>query len=218
MVQNDTQVNEQASKKVEFQVKGQVTDHNTENSHLIKREAAVATAQMHNQKSMQIKNSTDQVARTRTVPVKRLEQTSEDRGSQPKEAKACVFRLQEREVEMNVSTQHRANVKATDHINTESTKTTADAKASQMEGGVINRAEKAEGSALMSSHLNAEVSKQQFLHVSLAEGKAKAGSQVEVIRTSVTPVLVGHLSPPIIKLEPLNVKESCDEVQSMEVR
>lgn len=208
-------MNEQSSKQVEFHIKEQVTVQSTKECDLVKKEAG----KLDIQKSMPVKKNTHQVTPKHCVPVKRLEQTSEEPSSQHnKEAKACVLKQQERELEVNVSKQHRANVKTTDQINKAPTKQTADAKANQMEGGMINGAVKDEESALTNSHLTAEVSKQQSLHVSTAEGKAKGGSQVEVIRASVTPLPVGHLSPPIIKLEPLNVKGSCDEVQSMEVR
>ncbi len=159
---------------------------------------------------------------THGVPDKRRDakQTSEEHGSQPnREGKASVLKQQGREVDMNVNKQHRANVK--DQINKEATKPTADAKVNQREGGMMNGAVKGEGSALMSSHQpTAEVSKQQSLRVSAAEGKAKGGSQKEFVRPPVTPLPAGHPSPPIIKLEPLDVKgtRSCDEVQSMEVR
>ncbi|XP_068571897.1 MAP7 domain-containing protein 2a isoform X2 [Cebidichthys violaceus] len=206
-VQTNAQVNEQTIKKVEFQVKEQVS---MKESVLVKREAA---AQMDNQKSLQVKNNTHQVTPTHTVPDKRpdTKQTSEQHGSQlNREAKACVLKHQERVVEMNVNKQHRAHVRAADQTNK---KTTADAKVNQREGGMMNGAVKGEGSALKRSHLIAEVSKQQSLHVSTA---AKGG---QVIRPSVGPLSLGHLSPPIIKLQPLDVKSmgSCDEVQSMEV-
>lgn len=212
-------MNEQASKKVEFQVKEQVTVHSTKECGLVKKEAvAVAVGQMDIQMSMSVKNNTHQVTPKHCVPVKRPEQTSEHSSQQNKEAKVCVLKQQERELEVNVSKQQRANVKTTDQRNKTPTKQTADAKANQMEGGMINGAVKGEESALMNSRLTAVVSKQQSLHVATAEGKAKGGSQVEVVRASVTPLPVGHLKPPTIKLEPLNVKEACDEVQSMEVR
>ncbi|XP_075957588.1 MAP7 domain-containing protein 2a [Anarhichas minor] len=206
-VQTNAQVNEQTIKKVEFQVKEQVS---TKESVLGKREAA---AQMDNQKSLQVKNNTHQVTPTHSVPDKRpdTKQTSEEHSSQlNREAKACVLKQQERVVEMNVNKQHRAHVRAADQTNK---KTTADAKVNQRESGMMNGAVKSEGSALKRSHLTAEVSKQQSLHVSTA---AKRG---EVIRPSVGTLSLGHLSPPIIKLEPLGVKSmgSCDEVQSMEV-
>nr|XP_020454500.1 MAP7 domain-containing protein 2-like isoform X3 [Monopterus albus] len=215
-IQTKAQVN-QASKKLEFQVKEQV-QINTKGCVLVKKEAAAA--QTDNQKSMQIKNYTHQVASVHNVPDKRSDtkQTSEEHGKQlNKEAKACVLKQQGREGEVNVNKQHKATVRATDQINKEPTKSTADAKVNQREGGLMNGAAKADRSALRSSRLTAEVSKQQSLHMSPAEGQAKGGSQVEVIQPSVTPLSVGCLSLPVIKLEPLDVKGTCDEVQSMEV-
>ncbi|XP_034406355.1 MAP7 domain-containing protein 2a [Cyclopterus lumpus] len=205
--QTNAEVNEQTIKKVEFQVKEQV---NMKERALVNREAA---AQMDNQKSLQVKNNNHQVTPTHSVPEKRpdTKHTSEEHCRQlNREADACVLKQQERVVEMNVNRQHRAHVKAAEQTNK---KPTADAK---VEGGMMNGAVKGEGSALKRSHLTAEVSKQQSLHVSSA---AQGESRMAVIRPSVAPLSLGHLSPPIIKLKPLDVKSmgSCDEVQSMEV-
>ncbi|GLD46839.1 MAP7 domain-containing protein 2a [Lates japonicus] len=221
-IQANAQVKEQASKNVELQVKEQVTVQvNTKECAMVKTEAAAATAaQTDNQKSVQVKNNTPQVTPTRSDKRQDTKQSSEEHGSQlNKEGKAYSLKQQGKEAETNVNKQQIANVKAADQMNKEPTKQKADAKASKKEGGMMNGAVKGKGSALMSSHLTAEGSKQQSLHVSTAEEKANGGSQMEVIRPSVTPLPVGHLSPPIIKLEPLDVKRtgSCDEVQSMEV-
>ncbi|XP_071316514.1 MAP7 domain-containing protein 2a isoform X2 [Trachinotus anak] len=228
-VQTNAQVNERVSKNVEFQVKEQVTVQvKTKESVPVKKEAAAAaTAQMESQKSVQVKNNTHQVTPTHSVPDKipDTKQISEEHGSQlKKETKACVLKQQGRQVEMKVNKQHGANikvtdVKATDQINKEPTKPKADAKANQKEGTMMNGAVKDKGSVLMSSRQSDERSKQQNLHVSAAEEKVKGGPQMGVIKASVAPPPVGHLSPPIIKLEPLDVKGkgSCDEVQSMEV-
>uniref|UniRef100_A0A3Q3MG68 MAP7 domain containing 2a n=2 Tax=Mastacembelus armatus TaxID=205130 RepID=A0A3Q3MG68_9TELE len=221
-VQAKAQVNEQASKYVEFEVKEQVTVQvKTKDRRLVKKEAAAATAQMDDQKSMQVKSNTHQLTVSHGSPDKRSDtkQTSEDHSSQVnKEGKACVLKKQGKQMESNVSKQCRANVSATDQTHNEPIKLTADAKANQKQGGVMNGAVEGEGSALKSSHLTVEVSKQS-LHMSAAEGKAKGGSQVEVVKPTVAPLPVGHLSPPIIKLEPLDVqgKGSCDDVESMEV-
>ncbi|XP_029304725.1 MAP7 domain-containing protein 2a isoform X2 [Cottoperca gobio] len=209
-VQTNAQVNEQAMKKVEFQVKEQVTV-NTKECALVKKEVAGA-AQTDNQKSLQVKNNTHQVTPTRSVPDKRpnTRQTSEEPDSKlNREGKVCVLK-QGGEVEWSVNKQQTAHVK--DQINKEPTKQTADAKVNQREGGMMNGAVKGEG-----SHLTAEVSKQRVLHHVLTA--AKGGSQMEVITPSVATLPVGHPSPPIIRLEPLDVKGtgSCDEVQSMEV-
>nr|XP_046266691.1 MAP7 domain-containing protein 2a isoform X2 [Scatophagus argus] len=209
-VQSNTQVNKQGIKQVEFQVQEQVTVQvNVNERALVKQEAA---AQMDNQKSLPVKNITHQETPTQRVPDKRKDtkQTSEECTGQPK------LNQQGREVEINANKQHTAN-KATEQINKEPTKLAADARVKQREGGVMNGAVKGEGSALMSSHLTAEVSKQQSVRVSAAEGKVKVLPQVEAVRPSVKPLPV--LSPPTIKLEPLDVRDtrSCDEVQSMEV-
>ncbi|XP_036974310.1 MAP7 domain-containing protein 2a isoform X5 [Acanthopagrus latus] len=228
-VQTNAQVNEQVIKKVEFQVKEQVTVQvNTKECAPVKKEAAAAAAvaQIDNQKSLPVKN-TQQVTPSHSVPHKRPEtkQSSDERCGQPnREAKDGAIKQPGREVDMNVNHQQRANVKAADQIKKEPTRTATDAKVNQKKaggggGGMMNGAVKGEGSALMSSHPAAEVSKQQSQRVTTAERKTKVGSQVEVIRPSVTTLPVGHLSPPIIKLEPLDVKGTgtCDEVQSMEV-
>ncbi|XP_067350370.1 MAP7 domain-containing protein 2a isoform X2 [Channa argus] len=219
----NAQVNEPASKRGECHGKVLVTDHSTKECDLLKKKAAAA--HVDNQKSVQFKNNTHQVTPTHSVPIKKADkkQTSNEHGSQVnKEAKVCALKQQEREVEVNVSKQHIPNVKATDQIEKEPTKLAAEktaANTNQREGGMINGAVKGEESALMRSHLTAEVSKQQSPHVSTAGGNTKGGSQGEVIRPSVTPLPVEHLLPPVIKLEPLDVKgtESCDGVQSMEV-
>ncbi|XP_037604096.1 MAP7 domain-containing protein 2a isoform X6 [Sebastes umbrosus] len=210
-VKAKAQVKEQAIKKVEFQVKEQVRDQvNMKENAPVKKEATAA-AQMDNQ--LQVKNNTHQVTPTHSVPDKRpdTKQTSEGPGGQlNREGKDCVLKQQGREVETNVNKQHRAHVKAADQPNKEAT---ADAKVNQREGAMMNGAVKGEGSALKRT---AEVSKQQSLHVPTA---ARGGSQMKVIRPSVATLPVGHLAPPIIKLEPLDVKGtgSCDEVQSMDV-
>ncbi|KAF3706478.1 MAP7 domain-containing protein 2 [Channa argus] len=219
----NAQVNEPASKRGECHGKVLVTDHSTKECDLLKKKAAAA--HVDNQKSVQFKNNTHQVTPTHSVPIKKADkkQTSNEHGSQVnKEAKVCALKQQEREVEVNVSKQHIPNVKATDQIEKEPTKLAAEktaANTNQREGGMINGAVKGEESALMRSHLTAEVSKQQSPHVSTAGGNTKGGSQGEVIRPSVTPLPVEHLLPPVIKLEPLDVKGtgSCDGVQSMEV-
>ncbi|KAF7670390.1 hypothetical protein LDENG_00299710 [Lucifuga dentata] len=216
--QSNTQVNEQGTKKVEFQVNEQVrVQGNTQEKPLVKKETV---AQMDNQKSMRVKNNTDQVTPTRSVPDKRPEtkQTDEGRGSQfNKEGKACVLKQQEKQVEINKQHGTQTNVKATDQKNKAPTKP-ADTKVNQGESAMMNGGMKGDGSALISSHVIAEVSKQS-LHVLKAEGKATGGPPVKVSRPSVTPLPVGLLTPPIIKLEPPEVKGtgSSDEVQAMEV-
>ncbi|XP_060910779.1 MAP7 domain-containing protein 2a isoform X5 [Labrus mixtus] len=218
-VQSIAQVNEQAIKKVEFQVKESATvQDNTKACSPVKKVAiaAAAAAQMDNRKSMPVKN-THPATSTQNVPDKGPDTKQIHEVSQlNKDGKSCVTKQQGRELQMNVNVQHRANVKAPDQINKEPIKPTA---VNPKEGGMMNGAVKGEGSALTRSHVTAEVSKQQSLHVVTAERKPKGGSQMEVIKPPVTPRPAGHLSPPAIKLEPLNVKGtgSFDEVQSMDV-
>ncbi|KAM6983830.1 MAP7 domain-containing protein 2a [Tautogolabrus adspersus] len=221
-VQSIAQVNEQAIKKVEFQVKESATvQDNTKECSPIKKvaTAAAAVAQMDNRKSMPVKNNTHAATPPQNVPDKGPDTKQNHEVSQlNRDGKSCATKQQGRELQMNVNMQHRA--KATDQIKKEPIKPTA---VNQKEGGMMNGAVKGEGSALIRSHVTAEVSKQQNLHVVTAEGKPKGRSQMEVIqrviKPSVTTLPVGHLSPPVIKLEPLNVKGtgSFDGVQSMEV-
>ncbi|KAL6098565.1 map7d2 [Pungitius sinensis] len=194
-VQSNAQ--EQTIKKVEFQV-------NMKEGSPVKRESA---SQVNNRKSPQVTNNTHPA-----TPTHSASDSGQTGGRGPASG---VLQQQERAVEMNVNTQHRARDRAADHQT--STKPTADDKIYQGEGGVMNGAVKVEGSALKRSHHpTAEVSKQQSLHVSAV---AKGGSGMEAVRPPAGPLPLGHLSPPVIKLEPLNVRsmESCDEVQSMEV-
>lgn len=203
-------------KKVEFQVKEHVSV-NMKECTPVKKEAPAA--QMDHQKSVQMTSNTHQMTASRSVTDKRPDtrQTSEEPGSPTnREGKAGVLKQQGREVEKNVNKQQGAHVK--EQINKEQTKPTADAKVNQRESSMMNGAVKSEGSALKRSHITAEVSKQRSLHHVVTA--ARGGSQMEVMSPSVATLPVGHPSPPIIRLEPLNVKEtgSSDEVQAMEVR
>lgn len=222
-VQANAQVREQAIKKVEFQVKEEVTARvDTKECALVKKETRAAAAQMDNQKSPPVKTNTPPAAPTHTVPDKTpdAKQVSEEHGSRPNTAgKAPVLKQQGGEVDMNVNKLQKANANTTNQINTEPKKT-VDAKVNRREVGMMNGAVKGEGSALTNNNVTAEVSKQQVLRGSAADGKAKGSSQVEASKPPVNRLPVGHLSPPVIKLEPLNVKSTgaCDEVQSMEVR
>ncbi|XP_010793383.1 MAP7 domain-containing protein 2a isoform X4 [Notothenia coriiceps] len=214
-VQTKAQVIEQAVKKVEFQVKEHVSV-NMKEYIPVKKEAPAA--QMDHQQSVQMTNNTHQMTASRSVSDKRPDtrQTSEEPGSPTnREGKAGVLKQQGREVEMNVNKQQGAHVK--EQINKEQTKPTADVKVNQREGSMMNGAVKSEGSALKRSHITADVSKQRSLHHVVTA--ARGGSQMEVMSPSVATLPVGHPSPPIIRLEPLNVKGtgSSDEVQAMEV-
>ncbi|KAM4544494.1 MAP7 domain-containing protein 2a isoform 2-T2 [Odontesthes bonariensis] len=205
-VKTNVEVIEQASQKVESQVKKQVTlQVETKECFILKKEEAAT--QMNSQRSKHSQNNLQPVKQRQSVFDKH--QTSEqEHGSQVStEAKACAFKQRGKEVELNANKQQRA-------------KSTADNVANQREGGMMNGAVKGEGSALVSSQQTTEGSKQQNPNMATsAEGKAEAGPQKQVVRPTVTPLPVGHLSPPVIKLEPLDVKRtgSCDEVQSMEV-
>ncbi|XP_014895947.1 MAP7 domain-containing protein 2a isoform X3 [Poecilia latipinna] len=212
----------QASKKVEFQVKEEIMVlAETKESVTLKKEAAAA--QMDSDKSKQVQNNTHPVTQALSVPEKRPEkkQTSKENcGSQiSKEASASTFKQQGREMELNLNTHHRSIVKITTQVHTESTELTGAAKATQRQGSVMNGAVKGEGSALKCSHPTSEGSKQQSNVSISAEEKAKKGPVDGVGRSSLTMVPLVHLSPPVIKLEPLDVKrtESCDGVQSMDV-
>lgn len=164
----------------------------------------------------QVKNNTHLV--THSVPDKKSEtrQTREEISSHLKVAKACVLQQERGEMEMNVNQQHRASVNVTDQIMKDPTKLRG-------EGVMMNSGGKVGGSALKRSAPTAEASKEQSVDAPSADkagGKDKGGSQLGVGRPPVKPLPMGNLSPPVIKLEPLDVKHtgSCNEVQSMEVR
>lgn len=216
-------MNEHTIKKVEFQVKQQqdTVQTNKMDSALIKKEAAAAAAatvaagQTDSQKNMPVKTNTHLMTPAQSVPdsTPDTRQTSQELISQSnREARAGGLKQQEGKVDMNVNKQDKGKVKATEHIREEPT------KLKDKQNGMMNGAVKCEESALMSSHKAAGISKQQS--VPTAEGKANGGSQVQAVRPSMAPLPIGHLSPPVIKLEPLEVKGvgTCDEVQSMEVR
>lgn len=179
---------------------------------------------MDNQKNLPVKTNLHQVTAPHIVPDKRLEtrQTGKEPSSQPyKEVKVGVLKQQRSEADMNINKQERAKMNAiTDQVSKEPTNLTTNVKVRQMKGGVRNGAIKGEERALVRCHITPEVSKQQSLRGSTAEEKLNQGSQVEVNRPSMAHITLGHLSPPIIKLEPLEVKDMkrSDEVQSMEVR
>ncbi|CAM9117035.1 unnamed protein product [Lampetra planeri] len=159
---------------------------------LVKREAA---AQMDNEKNVHIEGR--EMTPTHSVPDKR-----------PQEAGVLLSQPQEREKEGNVNKQHRVDLK--EQMNQESMTAVA-VKVNQREGGVMNGAVKEGGGGV-----SAEVSKQHSPHVWSTEATAKGGSQT--VKPPVMFLPVRHSSPPIIKLQPLDVKGSCDEAQSMEVR
>ncbi|XP_078786712.1 MAP7 domain-containing protein 2a isoform X2 [Oryzias latipes] len=103
------------------------------------------------------------------------------------------------QVDLNENKQLRENVKRKEPV-----KAVAGANANHSEDGTS-----------VGNHLGG---KQQSLNAQAsAVGKVKAGNKVEVVKPSEKPV--ERLSPPVIKLEPLDVKRSgsSDEVQSMDV-
>lgn len=116
--------------------------------------------------------------------------------------------LNEEQQEVDVSRPHRAHVNAAEQTRKKPT--------AEVEGGVMNGAVEGEGSAWKRSHpITAEVSRQRGPRASsAAPGESRSG----VLRPSVAPLSLGHLSPPSITLKPLDVKgtASCDE--PMEVR
>ncbi|KAG7515249.1 MAP7 domain-containing protein 2-like isoform X1 [Solea senegalensis] len=210
--QNNAQANEQTAKKVAFQVKEAVAKVQVN----IEKETIVATAQTDNQKSEQVKNSTHQVMAAPGVPDKRpgTKASTEELASQhSQESNTRAVKHQGREVEINLNKQHAEHVKATNQINEEPTWLRADARDYPTQGGTMNGAAKGK----RSGRPTAEGSKRQSLHVSLVERNDKGGSRVEVVRHSMTPLPVGHLSAPIIRQQPLDVKGTCDEVQAMEI-
>lgn len=217
-VQTNTQVNEKVMKKVGTQVKEQVTVQAIRECILVNKEEAAAHKD--NQKSLPGKNNTQQVTPAPVVPDKRLgpRQSSDEHSGQPnREAEVGVHKQLGRQVDVNVSKQDRTNTKATDYVSREPAKLATDAKVRQQGVATMNGAMKGEENASLGRQANAEVRKQRSLCGSAAEGTAKGGSQVEVIRQAMTE---GHLALAALKLEPLVVKHmgSCDEVQSMEVR
>ncbi|KAM9729706.1 MAP7 domain-containing protein 2a isoform 1-T1 [Menidia menidia] len=216
----DVKLIKQASQKVEFQVKKQVTVQvETKECIIVRKEETVA--QMDSQRSKHTQNNAQCAVKKRQSSPDKLQTSQQEQGSRlSKEPKACALAQPEQKVDLNVNKQQRGNVQDKAEANKKCTKPTADASPNQREGAKMNGGVKGEGSALMSGHQTADRSKQQNPnHSTSAGGKAEKKSAEEVIRASVTPVAVGRLTPPVIKLEPLDVVRtgSCDEVQSMEV-
>ncbi|XP_075876632.1 MAP7 domain-containing protein 2a isoform X4 [Nelusetta ayraudi] len=211
-VQSISQVNEHTIKKVEFQVKQQGTvPTNKVDSALIRTEAAAAAGQTEDcRKSMPVKTNIHPVTPAQSAPDTR--QNSRELISQSnREVRAGTLKQQAVEMEVNVNKQDK--VKAEDPKRDNSAKLAAGAKDKQ--NGIMNGVMKGQERALMSSRKPADISKPQSRPT--AEGKANGGSQLGAVRPSVTPLALRHPTPPVIKLESLNVKGSCDEVQSMEV-
>ncbi|MEQ2313788.1 hypothetical protein AMECASPLE_005568 [Ameca splendens] len=216
-------VTKQATKKVEFLVKEQMTGQvETKESVPLKKEPA-AVLPMDSEKGKQVQNNTHPVTQKQGVPEERPEkkQTSKENCSSQlnKETNTSALKQQGRDMELNFNMQHRFNVKITTQLHKELTELTGDAKAMQGQGSVMNGAVKGAGSALTCSHPTTEGSKQQRNVSISAEGKAKKGPGDGAGGASVTVVSVVHSSSPTSKLEPLDVKRtgSCDDVQSMDV-
>lgn len=134
-------------------------------------------------------------------------QTSkEDKGSQLSKVEP-----NEGQVEQNLNKQNKANFKVAALITPGVTRPMGDPNANQREGSVMNGAVKHHEKVLVCSHQT----KQQSLDVlTSSDRKSKGGPQEP------KPAVTTHLSPPVIKLEPLDVtcSGSCDEVQWMDVR
>lgn len=193
-------MNEHTIKKVGFQVKQEGTVlTNKVDSAFIRAEAAAAAGQTKDcQKSLPVK--------TNIHPATPAQSVSDTRKNSRE--------LKQQAVEMEVNANKLDKVQAEDPKRDDSAKLAKGAKDKQ--NGMMNGVMKGEERALMSSRNPADISKPQSRPT--AEGKANGGSQLGTAKPSVTPLALGHPTPPIIKLESLNVKASCDEVQSMEVR
>ncbi|XP_047235252.1 MAP7 domain-containing protein 2a isoform X5 [Girardinichthys multiradiatus] len=216
-------VTKQATKKVEFLVKEQMTVQVETKENVLFKKEAVAVLPMDSEKSKQVQNNTHPVTQKQGVPEERPEkkQTSKENCSSQlnKKTNTSALKQQGREMELNFNMQHRLNVQITTQLHKELTELTGDAKAMQGQGSVMNGAVKGAGSALTCSHPTTEGSKQQRNVSISAEGKTKKGPDDGAGGASVTVVSVVHSSSPTSKLEPLDVKRtgSCDDVQSMDV-
>ncbi|KAM8835146.1 MAP7 domain-containing protein 2a isoform 3-T3 [Synchiropus picturatus] len=193
--QTNGQQKEAATQKGLFQLKENATLHVKMKEQ--KEVKDVAVTQMDCQKS----ESAD-VAHQGTkqsVPVKRLE-TRQSTNEVNKRDKTDEHQERREEMKMNLNQQNRESVKAKEQIN--------QAKAAvvqQREGSVMNGVVKGEANRLKKSEESAEKSKSHSLNVKAATVE----TQLKVVSASV--------SPQIMQLRPLDVKEASDEVQSMEV-
>ncbi|XP_053703418.1 MAP7 domain-containing protein 2-like isoform X2 [Synchiropus splendidus] len=193
--QNNGQQKEAATQKGLFQLKENATLNVKMKEQ--KEVKDVAVTQMDCQKS----ESAD-VAHQGTkqsVPVKRLE-TRQSTNEVNKRDKTDQHQERREEMKMNLNQQNRECVKAKEQIN--------QAKAAvvqQREGRVMNGVVKGEANGLKKSEESAEMSKSHSLNVKAATVE----TQLKVVSAPV--------SPQIMQLRPLDVKEASDEVQSMEV-
>lgn len=198
--QSSTQMNMKANQKVPIQAKEPSTVEMTECAHTKGDQAE--SAQEDNQKKLLVKDNSHQLNPAHTVADKRLK-TGE-------EHKHVDILLQQGRQE------NKTRFKTTDHINAVSTKLSGDAKVKEKQG-VMNGATKSKNIALMRGQSAAGGNKQQSLRGSATQGKAVEGSQVDGKPVG-THLTKGHMSTPIIRLEPLGGKDSCDDMQSMEIR
>lgn len=199
-VQSITQMNLQANQKVEFLVKETSTVKMTECAHT-KGDRAEAE-QEDKQKKLLVKDNSHQLTPAHTVADKR-QKTGEEHKH------VDILLQQGRQA-------NKTRFKTTDHISAVPSKLSGDAKV-KGKHGVMNGATNSEDSALMRGQSAAGGNKQQSLSGSAPEEKAIEGSQVDG-KPAGTHLPIGHKSTPIIRLEPLGVKVSCDDMQSMEIR
>lgn len=204
-------MNELTIKKVEFQVKQQDTVQTSkEESVLKKMEAAAAAGQSEDcGRSLPVKTNMNPVTPAQSLSDSRLNRV-ELISQSNREVRAGDIKQQVVRMEVNVNKQDK--IKAEDPKRDDLAKPAAGAKDKQ--NGLVNGAMKGQERALMGSRKPADLSKPQSRPT--AEGIANGGSQLGAVRPSVTPLALGHPTPPFIKLESLDVKS--DEVQSMEVR
>lgn len=196
-VQSNTQMNVQANQKVEFQVK----EPSTGKCAHAKGDGAEA-AQEDNQKKLPVKASSHQLNPDHTVADKVLKTGEEHKH---------VDILLQKGRQLN-----KTRVTITDHISAASTKLSGDAKVKEKQG-VMNGATNGKDGSLMGGQSAAGGSKQQRLSGSATGAKAIQGSQVDGKPAGIH-LTTGHMSSPIIGLEPLAEKDSCEDMHSMEIR
>lgn len=199
-VQSNTQMNVQENQKVVFQVKEPSTAKMTECAH--KKGNRAEAAQEDNQKKPLVKDNGHQLHPAHTVADKGLKTGEEHKN-------VDILLQQGRQV-------NKTRFKTTDHISAVSTMLSGDARVKEKQD-VIKEATKSKDSASMRGQSAAEGNKQQSLRKAATEGKAIEGSQVDGKHVG-THLTIGHMSTPITRLQPLGVKDSCDDMQSMEIR
>lgn len=204
-------MNEHTIKKVEFQVQQQGTAQTSKEDTASKKmkAAAAAVESEDSGKSLSVKTNINPETPAQSVSDTRTN-SRELICHSNREVRAGDFKQQVVEMEVKVNT--RDKVKAEDPKRGDLAKPASGAKDKQ--NGMMNGATKGQEFALMSSRKPADISKPQ--RGQTAEGIANGGSQLGPVRPCVTPLALGHPTPPVIKLESLDVKG--DEVRSMEVR